>query len=163
MLAKFEIEATITLALENLFLSGIIAERKSPGDAVLVTLTRILASADLPFTLRIVPFGSEELGLHGGRFYVQSLSDEALENTKEMLNFAALSSGTGVSVFGDKNLTEFASTAGAEAGVDVGSTRGMSVGTSDFANFRNTGVPFMMSFGSDALHTHTERDTLEFV
>ena len=121
----------------------------------------MLADADLPFTLRIVPFGSEELGLHGSRFYVQSLSDEELENTKAMLNFDALSSGTGVSVFGDENLTELASTARAEAGVD--STRGMSGGTSDFANFRNAGVPFMMSFGSDALHTHTERDTLEFV
>ena len=89
---------------------------------MLVTLARILANADLPFTLGIVPLGSEESGLHGGRFYVQSLSDEELENTKEMLNFDALSSGTGVSVFGDKNLTELASTAGADAGVDVAST-----------------------------------------
>jgi len=122
----------------------VVAEKKSPGDVVLVTLTRILADADLPFTLRIVPFGSEESWLHGGRFYVQSLSDEELENTKAMLNFDALSSGTGVSVFGDKNLTELASTAVANAGVDVASTRGMSGGTSDFANFRNAGVLFMM-------------------
>ena len=75
-----------------------VAEKKSPGDVVLVTLTRILADADLPFTLRIVPFGSEESWLHGGRFYVQSLSDEELENTKAMLNFDVLGSGTGVSV-----------------------------------------------------------------
>ena len=108
----------------------------------------MLADADLPFTLRIVPFGSEELGLHRSRFYVQSLSDEELENTKAMLNFDVLGSGTGVSVFGDENLTELASTAGAEASVDVASTQDMSGGTSDFANFRNAGVPFMMFFAA---------------
>jgi aminopeptidase YwaD len=130
LLAKSEIEATITLTLENLPSQNVVAEKKGPGDAVvvlgghfdtvpevsgandnasgtavLVTLARLLADADLPFTLRIVPFGSEELGLQGSRFYVQSLSDEELENTKVMLNFDALGSGTGVSVFGDSDLT----------------------------------------------------------
>ena len=115
---------------------------------MLVTLARMLADADLPFTLRIVPFGSGELGLHGSRFYVQSLSGEELGNTKAMLNFDVLGSGTGVSVFGDENLTELASTAGAEASVDVASTQGVSGGTSDFANFRDAGLPFMMFFAA---------------
>ena len=111
----------------------------------------------------MVPFGSEELGLHGSRFYVESLTEDELENTKVMLNFDALGSGTGVSVFGDSKLTELASAAGAEAGVEVALTQGMSGGTSDFAIFRDAGVPFMMFLGSDTSRIHTEGDTLEFV
>ena len=48
---------------------------------------------------------------------------------------------------------------GAEVGVGVA----MNGGTSDFAIFRDAGVPFMMFFGSDTSRIHTERDLLEFV
>ena len=76
-----------------------------------------------------------------------------------MLNFDALGSGSGVSLFGDSNLTEMASVAGAEVGVEVA----MNGGTSDFAIFRDAGVPCIMFFGSDTSRIHTERDLLEFV
>jgi acetylornithine deacetylase/succinyl-diaminopimelate desuccinylase-like protein len=39
----------------------------------------------------------------------------------------------------------------------------MNGGTSDFAIFRDAGVPFMMFFGSDTSRIHTEHDTLEFI
>ena len=80
-----------------------------------------------------------------------------------MLNFDALGSGSGVSVFGDGNITTLASAVADEIGVDVAVTRGMRGGTSDFAIFREAGVPFMMFFGSDTSRIHTERDSLEFV
>ena len=72
------------------------------GTAVLLAIAELLADGDLPYTLRIMPFGSEELGLLGSRFYVQELSSVELENTKLMLNFDVLSTGSGVSIFGDK-------------------------------------------------------------
>ena len=46
-----------------------------------------------------------------------------------------------------------------EVGVEVA----MNGGTSDFAIFRDAGVPFIMFFGSDTSRIHTERDILEFV
>ena len=188
LLADFEIEASITLTMENLPSQNVIAEKKGPGEAVvvlgghydsvpgivgandnasgavvLVTLARMLAEVDLPFTLRIIPFGSEELGLLGSRFYVESLSEEELENTKAMLNFDALGTGSGVSVFGDGDIAALVSDIGDQIGVDVAVTLGLRGGSSDFASFREAGVPYLMFFGDDVSRIHSERDTLEFV
>ncbi|MCH8297980.1 MAG: M20/M25/M40 family metallo-hydrolase [Chloroflexi bacterium] len=188
LLAGSEIEASIALTLEDLPSRNVIAEKAGPGDAVVVlgghydsvpgilaandnasgiavllAIAESLAEVDLPFTLRIVPFGSEELGLLGSRHYVQSLSDEELANTKAMLNFDALGSGTGVSIFGNRDFTELATALGGETGVDVAVTRGLSGGSSDFASFRDAGVPFLMFFSDDFSRIHTERDTIEFV
>ena len=188
LLADSEIEALITLTTKDLPSQNVIAEKKGPGEsvvvlgghydsvpgiagandnasgaAVLVTLARMLADVDLPFTIRIVPFGSEELGLLGSRFYVESLSENELENTKAMLNFDALGTGSGVSVFGDGDITALVSDIGDQVNVDVAVTLGLSGGSSDFASFREAGVPYLMFFGDDVSRIHTERDTLEFV
>ena len=188
LLADSEIEALITLTTKDLPSQNVIAEKKGPGEsvvvlgghydsvpgiagandnasgaAVLVTLARMLADVDLPFTIRIVPFGSEELGLLGSRFYVESLSENELENTKAMLNFDALGTGSGVSVFGDGDITALVSDIGDQVNVDVAVTLGLRGGSSDFASFREAGVPYLMFFGDDVSRIHTERDTLEFV
>ena len=188
LLADSEIEALITLTTKDLPSQNVIAEKRGPGEsvvvlgghydsvpgiagandnasgaAVLVTLARMLADVDLPFTIRIVPFGSEELGLLGSRFYVESLSENELENTKAMLNFDALGTGSGVSVFGDGDITALVSDIGDQVNVDVAVTLGLRGGSSDFASFREAGVPYLMFFGDDVSRIHTERDTLEFV
>ena len=188
LLAESEISGSIALTLENRPSQNVIAEKAGPGDAVvllgghydtvrgtsgandnasgtavLLAIAGILAEVDLPFTLRIVPFGSEELGLLGSRFYVESLSEAELENTKVMLNFDALGTGRGVSVFGNREFTALTSELGGEIGVDVNVTQGVSGGSSDFATFRAAGVPILMFFADDFSRIHTESDTLEFV
>ena len=142
-------------------LSG--ANDNASGTAVLLAIAELLADVDLSYTLRIVPFGSEELGLLGSRFYVQELSSAELENTKLMLNFDALGTGSGVAIFGDGVFTDLINEKGSEVGVDVRVSRGMRGGTSDFAVFREAGVLFVMFFGDDASRIHTELDTVEFV
>ena len=122
-------------------LSG--ANDNALGTAVLLAVAEMLTDVDLPFTLRIVPFGSEELGLLGSRFDVQELSSAELENTKLMLNFDALSTGSGVAIFGDGVFTDLINEKGSEVGVDARVSRGMRGGTSDFAVFREAGVPFV--------------------
>ena len=141
-------------------LSG--ANDNASGTAVLLAIAELLADVDLSYTLRIVPFGSEELGLLGSRFYVQELSSAGLEYTKLMLNFDALSPGSGVAIFGDGVFTDLINEKGSEVGVDFRVSRGMRGGTSDFAVFRESGVPFVMFFGGDASRIHTELDTVEF-
>ena len=42
-------------------------------------------------------------------------------------------------------------------------TLGLRGGSSDFASFREAGVPYLMFFGDDVSRIHTGRDTLEFV
>ena len=183
-----EIEASIKLTLENLPSQNVIAQKSGASDAVVVlgghfdavprlsgandnasgtavplAIAELLADVDLPFALRIVPFGSEELGLLGSHFYVQELSNAELENTKLMLNFDALSTGSGVTIFGEEAFTDLINEKGSEVGVDVRVSREMRGGTSDFAVFREAGVPFVMFLGDDASRIHTELDTGEFV
>lgn len=188
LLAESDTEASIILALVERSSQNVIAEKTGPGDAVVVlgghydtvpeisgandnasgtasllTIARLLAASDLPFTLRIVPFGSEELGLLGSKFYVQSLSEGELQNTKVMLNFDALGMGSGVSVFGDDDLVALLQEVGGKAGIDISLSRGISAGSSDFASFRDAGVAYAMFFGDDTSHIHTDSDTIEFV
>lgn len=188
LLSESEIQASIALTLKNLPSRNVIAEKKGPGDAVVVlgghydtvsglsgandnasgisvllAVAQILAEDNLPFTLRIIPFGSEELGLLGSNFYVESLSDEELDQTKAMLNFDALGTGTGVSIFGHRDLTALASAVGSEIGVEIAVTRGVTAGTSDYASFQAAGVPTLMYYGDDFSRIHTEDDTIEFV
>ena len=188
LLAESETGASIALTLEDLPSQNVIAEKKGPGNAVVVlgghydtvaevsgandnasgtavllTIARMLEDVDLPFTLRIIPFGSEELGLLGSRFYVQSLSEEELANTKTMLNFDALATGSGVEVFGDEDIATIVSTIGSDIGIDVAVTRGLRGSSSDFASFQEAGVPYVMFSGDDGSRIHSERDTIEFV
>lgn len=188
LLAETDTEASINLVLEDLPSQNVIAEKKGSSDdvvvlgghydtvpeisgandnasgtAVLLTVARLLSDSDLPFTLKIVPFGSEELGLLGSKFYVQSLSEIELQNTKFMLNFDALGTGSGVSVFGDDNLVEILQEVGGQAGIEITVRRGLSGGSSDHASFRDAGVPYAMFFGDDPSRIHTDNDTIEFV
>lgn len=186
--SEAQAKASITLTLEERPSQNVIAEKQGAGEfvvvlgghydsipgvsgandnasgtAVLLTIAQMLADIDLPFTLRIIPFGSEELGLLGSRFYVDSLTEQELANTKAMLNFDALGTGSGVSIFGAPDLTEMMAGAGKEIGIDIAVTRGLSGGTSDYASFENVGVPHLMFFGDDPTRIHSELDTLEFV
>ena len=81
------------------------ANDNASGTAVLLAIAHKLANVDLPFTLRFVPFGSEELGLLGSQYYVGALTDKERGNIKAMLNFDALGSGSGTRVFGSNELT----------------------------------------------------------
>ena len=188
LLAESEISAAIALTMGDLPSQNVVAEKKGHGDsvvvlgghydsvpgipgandnasgtAVLLAIAESLQGVDLPFTLKIIAFGSEELGLLGSQFYVQSLSDEELNNTKAMMNFDALGSGAGVSVFGSRDFTGLASELAGEIGVDMAVRRGISGGTSDFASFQVAGVPFLMFYGDDFSRIHSELDTIEFV
>jgi Zn-dependent M28 family amino/carboxypeptidase len=55
------------------------------------------------FILKKIQFGPEELSLMGSRFYEDSLTVQELANTKAMLNFDALGTGSGVSILGHRN------------------------------------------------------------
>ena len=188
LLVESEINASIALTLGDLPSRNVIAEKKGPGDAVVVlgghydsvsgisgandnasgaavllAIAESLRTVDLPFTLRIISFGSEELGLLGSQFYVQSLSEAELDKIKVMMNFDALGSGTGVSVFGNRDFAGLASESGDDTGVDVAVTRGITGGSSDFASFQAAGVPFLMFYGDDFSRVHSELDTIEFI
>ena len=94
---------------------------------------------------------------------MQSLTDRELEKVKVMLNFDALGSGQGSSVFGSSELTDLIKATQSETGEEVAVNRGISGATSDFASFQNSGLPFLILYGDDLTRIHSDRDTIEFV
>ena len=185
LLAESEIPASIALTLQDRPSRNVIAEKKGPGDAVVVlgghydtvpgvagandnasgtavllAVAENLADVDLPFTLMIVPFGSEELGLLGSRHYLEVLSEEELKNTRAMLNLDVVGAGAGLNVFGESELTALAAKSGDETGVELAITRGLSEGSSDYASFQAAGVPTLMFSSGDFSRIHTEQDTI---
>ena len=80
----------------------------------------------------------------GSRFYEDSLTEQELANTKAMLNFDALGTGSGVGILGPPELKELIAGAGEKIAVYIPLTRGLSGGTSDYANFQSVGIPHLM-------------------
>ena len=107
------------------------ANDNASGTAVLLTLAGELAGEDLPFTIRFVAFGSEELGLSGSRHYVASLTGTQLDRIRAMFNFDALGSGRRLGLLGARELTGLAVTQGDTQDIDVAVDRGLEGAGSD--------------------------------
>ena len=77
------------------------ANDNGSGTAAILAIAEELAGQELPFTVRLIAFGSEELGLRGSAHYVSSLTDVQRDEIVAMLNFDALGSGVRVEILGD--------------------------------------------------------------
>ena len=136
------------------------ANDNASGTAVLLTLARRLSADALPFDMRFVAFGSEELGLRGSRFYVDSLSCDDQRRVIAMMNFDAVGSGSRVEVLGTTELTDLVVEEGIERGIDVKQSAGLEEGGSDHESFASIGVPVIFFFSEDFSRIHTPSDTL---
>ncbi len=132
------------------------------GTAVAVEVASRLADIDLPYELRIVLFGAEELGLLGSRHYVSTLSPDEIERTTLMLNLDALGAGQ-LEVIGDRPLVN--------AVIDIAESEGIRIrrgvvplgSSSDHASFRAVGIPVVFLVGSDSTRLHSPNDTIDAV
>ena len=188
LLSTGSVGATVSLIERQLPSRNVIAEKDGPGDAVvilgahydtvpniagandnasgtavLLTIAGELAGEELPFTVRFIAFGSEELGLRGSRHYVASLTETELERIRATLNFDALGTGERVGILGTRELTDLAVAQGVARDIDVGVEPGLEGGGSDHQSFADAGVPVLMFFSQDFSRIHTPDDTLEFV
>ena len=142
------------------------ANDNASGTAVLLTLARELSEKTFPFDLRLVAFGSEELGLLGSRYYVESLSPEQQGRVIGMLNFDALGSGSRLSVVGDTLLTQPVMEDSRARGIDLRlrqSSERSGRGGSDHASFAAAGIPNIFFSSNDFSRLHTPEDTLDFI
>lgn len=190
LMAGGEIEVTVSVALELRDSQNVIAEKpgtagdgtvvvlgghydtvpnvpgandNGSGIATLVTIAGKLADKSYPFTMRFIGFGSEELGLLGSRFYVDSLSPEEQDSTVLMLNFDALAAGGAFGVLGEFDLTAKAMEYGREVGIDIERRFTLSGGSSDHASFQDAGIPVVFFFDDDFSRIHTSDDRLALV
>ncbi|MCH9009020.1 MAG: M20/M25/M40 family metallo-hydrolase [Chloroflexi bacterium] len=132
------------------------------GIATLMAVAEEIADKSYPFTIRIIPFGSEELGLRGSRHYLESLENDEIDSINTMFNFDALSSGPTVGIIGDASLTRIVIDLGDANGIEVSRRQGLTGGSSDHASFRSAGVPVIFFMADDFSRIHTPDDTLEF-
>lgn len=116
----------------------------------------------LPFALRLVFFGVEEIGLYGSRHYVDELSEDEREEITAMLNFDAMGKGN-ASMEGSASLSDIAVEFAAENSIALGrkqSSRGFG---SDHASFLAVDIPALFFFGDDFSIINSPDDVLEEV
>ena len=139
------------------------ANDNASGTAVLLTLAQGLSQTSLPFSLRFIAFGSEELGLVGSQFYVDSLSIGQRQRIRAMLNFDTVGSGNTLGVLGTRELTDIVVLHGLTEGIDVSRSSGLAGGSSDHASFDRVGIPIVMFFSDEFSRLHTPDDTLDSI
>ena len=95
------------------------ANDNTSGVAVVLSLAEALAGRSLPFSVRFIAFGAEELGLHGSRHYVASLTEAERARIKVMMNFDVVGSGVQLEVAGHQALTDLALKIAAELEIEA--------------------------------------------
>jgi len=148
------------------------ANDNASGTGVLLALAERLARPPwsnqavsvFPFTLRLIAFGSEEIGLRGSWHYVEQLSDAELDGIKVMINLDSVGSGTALSAVGNPWLIRHVSEAAAREGVFLTtSRRGTSGGYSDNFYFGYAWIPTISFAGDDISRINSPDDTIEFI
>lgn len=185
-----EVEATLVVSIETRDSQNVIAEKSGSvedggvvvlgghydtvpdvpgandngsGTATLVTVAREAADKVYPFTLRFIAFGSEETGLFGSRFYVDSLDSEERESVVAMLNFDALGTGGVVGVLGDTGPVAAVMDYGQDTGIPVERRFTLGNSSSDHASFQLAGIPVVFFLADDFSRIHTAEDRLPYI
>ena len=138
------------------------ANDNATGVAVLMTAAEELAEAELPFNLRLMLFGAEEIGLLGSEHYADGLPLEERVSIIGMVNIDSVGSGGGLVVTGDARLTQRALTHAEAHGIEAREGRS-GMGGSDHASFQRRGMPALFLLGEDLSRINSPRDTIEFV
>ena len=139
------------------------ANDNTSGIAVVLALAEALANESMPFSVRFIAFGAEEIGLFGSIHYVQSLSDEELASIRAMLNFDVVATGGLLAATGEEDLTELALKVAEGLGVKSEPQPLPAWASSDHQPFESAGVPVLLLYGPDVSRIHTPNDVLEFV
>ena len=137
------------------------ASDNGSGVSALLTIAARIADKDYPFTVRIILFGAEEIGLFGSRHYVDGMSDAEIDETLAMLNFDALGSGDSLMVIGDPDLVAQARAIGDGLGLNIGIERGN--WGSDHAPFDAAGIPALFLVSNDLSRINSPADTMPHI
>ncbi|NQW17431.1 MAG: Zn-dependent exopeptidase M28 [Chloroflexi bacterium] len=132
------------------------------GVAIVLTIAEEIAGLNLPYELRFVFFGSEELGLFGSQHYLNSLTPEEASRVSLMINLDAVGAGQ-LELHGDSELVAAAQDIADD--LDISVRRGVipANSSSDHAPFEAAGIPVLMLFGSDFSQIHTPLDAMDTV
>ena len=166
------------------------ASDNASGVGALIATAEALKFQDLPYTIKFIAFGAEEVGLKGSRHYASQMSTKDISNTIGMINLDTLVGGDKIYVYGSADeegwIREQALNIARAMGIPLETNPGLNAdypaGTtgdwSDHAPFKALGIPYAYfeatnweignldgyaqteTFGAI---WHTENDTMEFL
>lgn len=141
------------------------AHDNAGGTATVLELARIMAGEKLNRTLRVVAFGSEELGLRGS--YHQAANPEQTKNLRLCLDYdvqGILLGNLSAVVLGPEELRSMLRFLSKELGIPLQVTSEMGMGGSDHMPFALYGVPSVMLSrnGGAAEIMHTDLEDLRW-
>ena len=140
------------------------ANDNGSGVASLMSVARDLADGPpLPFRLRFLLFGAEEVGLFGSSHYVGTLDQDEIDSIVAMINIDVPGSGRSLEVIGDTMLAAEAVRYGDAHGILVRREQSLDGASSDHAPFREAGVPVLFVLADDLSRINSPRDNIEFV
>jgi alkaline phosphatase isozyme conversion protein len=76
------------------------ADDNASSVGVILETAKALDKRNLPYDIKYVFFGAEEVGLQGSNYYAKNMSDEEVENTIGMINLDSLLAGDNIYVYG---------------------------------------------------------------
>ena len=136
------------------------ANDNGSGVAAALVVAEELSDDELPFDLRIVLFGAEEIGLNGSFAYVGGLGEGESENILAMINLDVV--GTGVLTgIGSESMVELAVEAAESIGIELGVVDLPAGYGSDHIAFRLAGIEVIFLFADDVTYINSPQDTLE--
>ncbi|MBM3934448.1 MAG: M28 family peptidase [SAR202 cluster bacterium] len=140
------------------------ANDNGSGIATLLAIAEEISGRSYPFTVRLVAFGSEELGLYGSKHHVAAMSEDERARVVAMMNFDALGTGPTTGILGDARLLEMTGAVADANGIDASVRMSLPAGTSsDHASFIEANIPAVFFLGDDFSRIHTPNDRTEFV
>ena len=139
------------------------ASDNASGMGVLLAVAEEVAGRSFPFTLRFIAFGSEETGLHGSEYYVESMTGADLDDIYLMINLDSVGSGAHLRVSGDRWAASHVLETGQREDLSIAGRTGSARGASDHLPFREAWVPIIY-FQADDLHRiNSPEDTMEHI
>ena len=139
------------------------ASDNASGMGVVLAIAEEVAEESFPFTLRFIAFGSEETGLHGSEYYVDSMSREQLDEIYLMVNLDSVGSGSHLRLAGDRWAASHVKETADREGISLALSRRSSQGGSDHANFRDAWVPVLFFLSDDLSRINSPADTMEHI
>ena len=136
------------------------ANDNGSGVAAALVVAEELSDDELPFDLRFVLFGAEEIGLNGSFAYVGGLGEGESESILAMINLDVVGTGelTGI---GSERMVELAVETAADIGFELGTVDlGAGYG-SDHIAFMLAGIDVIFLFADDVTYINSPQDTLE--
>ena len=136
------------------------ANDNGSGVASAMVIAEELSDDELPFDLRFVLFGSEEIGLNGSFAYVGGLGEGEVDRIMGMINIDVVGTGdlTGI---GSESMVELAVEAAESIGIELGVVDLPAGYGSDHIAFRLAGIDVIFLFADDVTYINSPQDTLE--